>query len=234
MKRIIKIAGIVLITLLVIGIAVTGLTYFKLIRLPWLEESFVFSLLPGAATEEPSSGPAGQSDLPITLPVDENGALLPVDPLLQELLDEYQRLAQENAALQEGHQDLQRQAGQEREDSALKDELLAEWAVREQTWLESEMLYQQQIDLLTEQLITQDETANNRLREERAQAYKNLADYYTQMNTQKAADLVAELTNDEAIGVLGQMDQETAAAVIERLPKEKATSISKQMLLVTP
>jgi flagellar motility protein MotE (MotC chaperone) len=214
-----------------ISIAVIGLTYVKLIHLPWLEESFVFKFLPGTEAVAPNPEVA---DTPVELPRDEEGNLLPVDPLLQELLDKYQLLEAEKETLQQENDRLTGGAGELQEEMTVKEALLAEWGVKEQAWLESETLYQQQIDLLNQQMIQQDEQANGQAQEERKQVYGNLAAYYIQMNTQKAADIMANLTNDELIGVLERMDEETAAAIIERLPKEKAVSISKQMLIVSP
>jgi flagellar motility protein MotE (MotC chaperone) len=242
MKRIIKIVVIALVTLLIIALAVTALTYFKVIRLPWLEESYLFRLLPGVkaeqALEETSEEvPPEVGELPIVLPVDAEGNPLPLDPLLQEVLDKYQALQAEKSGLEETNAGLEAElaaAAAKQEEMLLKDALLAEWETKEADWNLSEANYRQQIDILNQQLVDNDISANNQLRAEQVAAYKNLANYYMQMNTQKAADIMANLDNNEVIGIFDQMDQETVAALLERLPKEKAVSLSKQMLLVSP
>ena len=206
MKRLIKIILITLLTLLLIAVIVTALTYFKIIHLPWLEESALYQLLPGTKTVQVVEQDETQT-------VDENGT--------ENLSDETQ------LALQKENEDLKEQI-------VIKDTVIAEWDDKEQGWQSTEADLRQQIELLNQEILSIQSSKQKDYQNEVKQAYKDLAAYYTNMNAQKAADIAANLTNDELIGVLGQMDKETAAAIVERLPKEKATSISRQMLIVSP
>ena len=209
MKRLIKIILITLLTLLLIAVIVTALTYFKIIHLPWLEESALYQLLPGAKTVQVVEQDETQT-------VEEDGT--------ETLPDETQIALQ---AMQKENEDLKEQI-------VIKDTVISEWNDKEQGWQSTEADLRQQIELLNQEILSIQDSKQKDYQNEVKQAYKDLANYYINMNAQKAADIAANLTNDELIGVLGQMDKETAAAIVERLPKEKAASISRQMLIVSP
>jgi len=64
--------------------------------------------------------------------------------------------------------------------------------------------------------------------------YKNMAQYFAEMNTKEAADLISKLNDQDIIGVLSALDTALAAEILQKMPRDKATLVTKKMLVSTP
>jgi len=64
--------------------------------------------------------------------------------------------------------------------------------------------------------------------------YKNMAQYFAEMNTKEAADLMSKLNDQDIIGVLSALDTALAAEILQKMPRDKATLVTKKMLVSTP
>ncbi len=64
----------------------------------------------------------------------------------------------------------------------------------------------------------------------RTEQLKQLAHYYSNMKTKKAAAIMAELDDNTIIGILSNMKDETAAGIIGELEPQRAASLTQKML----
>jgi len=64
----------------------------------------------------------------------------------------------------------------------------------------------------------------------RTEQLKQLAKYYSNMKTKKAAAIMAELNDDTIIGILSNMKDETAASIIGEFEPQRAASLTQKML----
>ncbi|PKM77663.1 MAG: hypothetical protein CVU90_06175 [Firmicutes bacterium HGW-Firmicutes-15] len=66
------------------------------------------------------------------------------------------------------------------------------------------------------------------------QIYKNMAQYFAEMNAKEAADLLSKLNDQDIIGVLGAMETALAGEMLQKMPRDKAATIAKKMLVASP
>jgi flagellar motility protein MotE (MotC chaperone) len=64
--------------------------------------------------------------------------------------------------------------------------------------------------------------------------YKNMAQYFAEMNSKEAADLLSKLNDQDIIGVLGAMETSLAGEMLQKMPRDKATTIARKMLVASP
>lgn len=64
--------------------------------------------------------------------------------------------------------------------------------------------------------------------------YKNMAQYFAEMNSKEAADLLSKLNDQDIIGVLGAMETSLAGEMLQKMPRDKAATIAKKMLVASP
>lgn len=94
--------------------------------------------------------------------------------------------------------------------------------------LEAQQALQEQV------LQLQDEVAESlTMKQNQADTYKNLAEYYAVMKAQNAAAIISQLKDEEIIGIFNHMDSETVADILQSMDKSKAAALSKKMLATT-
>ncbi|MDD4548227.1 MAG: hypothetical protein PHT79_00465 [Syntrophomonadaceae bacterium] len=65
-------------------------------------------------------------------------------------------------------------------------------------------------------------------------AYKDMAVYFAEMNSQDAADIMGKLNDEDIIGILDVMENDLAAEIMQKMDRDKAVNITKKMLTVAP
>lgn len=64
--------------------------------------------------------------------------------------------------------------------------------------------------------------------------YKDMADYFSEMNSKEAADILSRLNDDDVIGILNALKTDVAAELLQKMPRDKADTISRKMLVTSP
>lgn len=64
--------------------------------------------------------------------------------------------------------------------------------------------------------------------------YKDMAQYFMEMNAKEAADLLSRLKDEDIIGILEKMETDSAAELLQKMPRNKAVTITRQMLATSP
>lgn len=64
--------------------------------------------------------------------------------------------------------------------------------------------------------------------------YKNMAQYFAEMNGKEAADLLSKLSDQDIIGILGEMDTALAGEMLQKMPRDKAATVARKMLVPAP
>ncbi|MEN6348085.1 MAG: hypothetical protein ABFD08_01610 [Syntrophomonas sp.] len=65
-------------------------------------------------------------------------------------------------------------------------------------------------------------------------AFKDMAQYFSQMKAKDAADIMSRLSDEDIIGILSEMESEVVAELLQNMDRDKAAGISKKMLVATP
>lgn len=68
---------------------------------------------------------------------------------------------------------------------------------------------------------------------DQASAYKNMASYYSEMDSKNAAELIAGLEDEDIIGIFEKMETEVVAEMLQEMPRDKAVNISQKMLVTS-
>ncbi len=86
---------------------------------------------------------------------------------------------------------------------------------------------------LNEKLLVAANPASNP-KNDKQSIYKNMAQYFAEMNSKEAADLLSKLNDQDIIGVLGAMETALAGEMLQKMPRDKAATIAKKMLVASP
>lgn len=155
-------------------------------------------------------------------------AFLPDIPFLQNKnsseknLTELEKMEKENDILK------RQLSSKEKEIETLQKDF-QELENKQQALKKADAEYQDKIISLNNQLSGTGTTAAGK-----ESIYKDMAAYFTEMNSKEAADLMTRLNEEDAIGILEQMEVDSAAELLQKMPRDKAASITRKMLVSSP
>jgi len=86
---------------------------------------------------------------------------------------------------------------------------------------------------LNEKLLAETNPATNS-KNNQQNIYKNMAQYFAEMNSKEAADLMSKLNDQDIIGILTAMDTALAGEMLQKMPRDKAAIVAKKMLVTNP
>lgn len=90
----------------------------------------------------------------------------------------------------------------------------------------TEKVYQEEIIKLNEQIAATAAPGS----QTKNQSYKNMAQYFSEMNAKEGADLLSRLKDEDIIGILSAMEADSAAELLQKMPRDKAARVTSQMM----
>jgi flagellar motility protein MotE (MotC chaperone) len=162
--------------------------------------------------------------------------IIPAPALLQKLPVVGERLVPENKVLLTAEEKLQEKSAQLEKDLTQRDEEIEEL----QSQLEEADKEIKRVATLNQELQSENESLKQQIedlqtgRANQQAAYKDMANYFTEMKAQEAADLIFRQRDQDIIGILSEMETSKAADILEKMDRDKAAAITRQMLAVSP
>lgn len=91
----------------------------------------------------------------------------------------------------------------------------------------------EELDKVSQQLLTLQNSNSNTSSTDKAEAYKDIAQYFGEMKVKDAADILGRLKDEDVIGILGEMEPDTAAEILQNMDRNKAASVTRKMLVTS-
>lgn len=91
----------------------------------------------------------------------------------------------------------------------------------------------EEFDKVYQQLLDLQDSKSGAKSNEKAEAYKDMAQYFAEMKVKDAADILGRLKDEDVIGVLSEMEKDTAAEVLQNMERNKAAAVTRKMLVTS-
>ena len=65
-------------------------------------------------------------------------------------------------------------------------------------------------------------------------AYKDMPEYFVEMKSKDAADILSRLKDEDIIGIFNEMPKDMVAEMLQKMDRDKATTLTRKMLVTEP